>query len=1169
MDIDTISNCSNLSLQSEEIRSNESTLSGLSIYQDEFTELRYMVNPAKYPDYSFSRCSPKQDPTLKFKDSIHLSNLSHLQDSQQIHEKYKSDLYNLEKSLELKYYDKIEKLLKTNHRLQSELDGANEQIARLLNNYSKQSTSSLLDKNFIQLEEKYHNLTSRYSELQHEQFQMKNQNEQYETENKHLKIELSELKIDIDTKNICVKELKDKISHQYVEIETLLKNNFKYSQTVSEISSELAHLKKTQDWYKERLRLSQNEKQILSEEILKCKRNLSSQHEKVEVLNVELSKWKAKCEVIELKALQDKEKLYKQLDSVHTANYSKTDQSKLNFIGEENQASIINFYETSIQDLTNEIMKIKEYVQEQDGTIKKITKENSELIARCITLQKSVQHNEITIEELENIKKELYAELNEMEVKVKIKSDETIVRENQILNLHAELKVRKDEQEMVEQTVKIIRDQFTIFKSKYRELGDEISIKNKQILQLENEKQKLFMNNNWNICELQKIKEKDAVISQLKDELTKSNKTIKEHLDAIKTMKNEMNKNQEKNLLLLDEKQTSIDRDHLEIQKYESALTQYKIMITDCDKQITDLKKLLKESNIKIADLKDNIKILKQEINKKDVNISEMTNRYTTLESEFKNLQNTKLKICTSKYENNGLKTSENNKDSKFNLQHFQNSIDNTGNLNKVKFEKNTVPIQGDCSKVTCNSKENKKIVHPVIHNFKKKMVLKTLELEDRINKLSETCNECHTTLSNILNTIKSGNEKEQVQKLNVLLQVKDLELKEKQKKYEANNRTLLRKVKEHMKGRNAAEKHNKYLQEMYNSLSDDNNSLKLELASKDCEIENLRKMLDKFTNINEKLKISVLKLEEQIGKSRICEKCVLSNEKFEFLEKCIKDLENEKLTSQKLLMDKEDVIINFQKEIQQLLETNVSLNRSNSKLTDENKSFLHDKEILCNTMGTLENEIKKKVSQADELRLTLNQEKKQFSETVLENSHLKNCLDETHAQVDYLSNEIKILSSRLQVKSEELNQLEDNKSKIENNWKEKQRDFQTVISTLKHCAHDMQLEITSINSEKYFLQRLCNDLKLALKSHTSRNKMLQQQLHVALKEKDFNSLPNVLLNIPCDIKYDDDYINQLLQQNKAPLQVKPIIEMKSCLDTLKREISTLQEQIAKKNINF
>lgn len=789
MDLDTVSNCSSLSLRSEETRSNESTLSGLSIYQDEFTELRHLVNPRKYPNYAFSSSSPSQENCrTRYKGNIYISTLSHhLEDSQQLQEKYKSDLYNLEKSLELKYYDKIEKLLKTNQRLKSELDNANEQISRLLKNYSKQNTLSSEDNNFFQLEQKCHDLTSRYSELGNEYFQSKNQNEQYETENKQLKIELSELKIDVETKNACVKELKDKISQQYVEIETLLKTSFKYSQSINDSALELAHVKKTQDWYRERLRLCQDEKQTLSDEILKCKIDLSTQHEKIENLNVELSRWKAKCEVIELKALQDKEKLYKQLDSIHSTSDSKN-KVELSFIHtEENKANIINFYECNIQDLTREIMKIKEYVQEQDGMIQKITKENSELIGRCITLQKNVQHNQIVIEELENVKKSFDAELGEARNKIKQKSDEIITKENQILALHAELKARKDEQNMVEQSVKMVRDQFAVFKFKHRELRDELCIKNKQILQLENEKQKLFMDNNWNICELEKVKQKDVIISQLKGELNKNNEIIKEYLETIDTMKIERNKSQENNLSLLNEKQNIIDMDHLEINKYENVLTQYKVMITNCDKEITDLTKLLNESNIKIEDLKDNIKILKQEICQKDINFNELNNKCVTLESEFKHLSENveTTRILDSKNENNDQR--QNCNSSVLNSQHFESYRDiyykTCSEDNLATSEKEIVSLQNKYSKVISNSQTVKKVPTPTNLNSKKKILLKIVELEDRTKKLNEICHECYTTLNNIFNTLKGNNKSEQVQKLNVLLQVKELELKEKQKK--------------------------------------------------------------------------------------------------------------------------------------------------------------------------------------------------------------------------------------------------------------------------------------------------------------------------------------------------------------------------------------------------
>lgn len=128
------------------------------------------------------------------------------------------------------------------------------------------------------------------------------------------------------------------------------------------------------------------------------------------------------------------------------------------------------------------------------------------------------------------------------------------------------------------------------------------------------------------------------------------------------------------------------------------------------------------------------------------------------------------------------------------------------------------------------------------------------------------------------------------------------------------------------MRGRNAAEKNNKYLQEMYNSLSDENNSLKLAVKSKESEIQNIRNMLNKFTNINDKLKSSVLKLEEQVVESRICNKCVLFGEKLELLEKCIKDLETEKLSCQDILMEKEDIIVNLQKEVIILFIANIKM---------------------------------------------------------------------------------------------------------------------------------------------------------------------------------------------------------------------------------------------------
>lgn len=77
-----------------------------------------------------------------------------------------------------------------------------------------------------------------------------------------------------------------------------------------------------------------------------------------------------------------------------------------------------------------------------------------------------------------------------------------------------------------------------------------------------------------------------------------------------------------------------------------------------------------------------------------------------------------------------------------------------------------------------------------------------------------------------------------------------------------------------------------------------------------------------------------------------------------------------------------------------------------------------------------------------------------------------------------------------LQTLTEELKFL-----KSENNRKdslnEKQcEQHQKIIDEFKYHLKETQTELSVSNSEKFFIQRLCNDLKLALKSYVSQNQV-------------------------------------------------------------------------------
>lgn len=50
--------------------------------------------------------------------------------------------------------------------------------------------------------------------------------------------------------------------------------------------------------------------------------------------------------------------------------------------------------------------------------------------------------------------------------------------------------------------------------------------------------------------------------------------------------------------------------------------------------------------------------------------------------------------------------------------------------------------------------------------------------------------------------------------------------------------------------------------------------------------------------------------------------------------------------------------------------------------------------------------------------------------------------------------------------------------------------DYQKSFEEFKNRLQECQKELSTVCSEKYFLQRFCNDLKVALKSHVNQNQV-------------------------------------------------------------------------------
>jgi hypothetical protein len=151
--------------------------------------------------------------------------------------------------------------------------------------------------------------------------------------------------------------------------------------------------------------------------------------------------------------------------------------------------------------------------------------------------------------------------------------------------------------------------------------------------------------------------------------------------------------------------------------------------------------------------------------------------------------------------------------------------------------------------------------------------------------------------------------------------------------------------------------------------------------------------------------------------------------------------------------------------------------------------------------------------------------------------------------------------------KTEEANESQLRKEQLQNKWLEEESNKQNLIAGLKTQLHVFKNENEVIKNEKFFLQRLCNDLKVALKIHVNHNKALKEYVNGICKERGiYESMPVSLLNFPSPTKYDDVYINKLLQENRAPLYDKPLNDIQECFNVLRKEILILQQQIVEKN---
>ncbi|XP_023026514.2 uncharacterized protein isoform X1 [Leptinotarsa decemlineata] len=1043
MDIDSTSNCSAASNLTKE---RNSTVSGFSEYLSELGELQYLRSPQNYSltnNLLFE--TSKNDSGCDIHCEEYIDDLSH-----QLQGALKVDLQFENENIRLNHHSKFEALLKTNGELRSKLTRANEQIDRLLNKYCRRENFKL-DTFFLQLEQNNYDLKLQNSILERKLLQAEAEKTEAELQLKKLYIDKNQNKTIVDMKSAVIEELKEKISTQHVEIIRLTKNMCSSSQLINEVNVELEHTRCALEWHKNELNSLQANKKRLLDELSDCRKEMFLQKESISNLNLELHNIKNNYESLQLKALTDKVDFYKSQKFQHPVTHENRQQKTTEVQNED--PLILKEYESNIQDLKNEISRINAFVKIQTETMEKANRENSDLVSCCIKLQKLLEQKENIIDSLE-----IEIKSAKMEIETFASREQQALKnrnelKKELINSKTELVRSKQENEIIISTVKAIRDQVYTFKMKHDSLSKELADKNKQISSLQSEKQDLFMRNSWQICELEKINDRDLLISSLRKEIQLKEQEIQTYSRKIAALEDAIEKQGISLSKLIDDKDMIISENGKEIQRYENVVLQYKDLLLCSEKKVYDLEK------------------------RQQGQVNSDSGREVSRETK-RAYPSSLIECC-------------------------ENLDDDLKTLMKI----NSPEIP-----------ENEKVVEETIDscaacNERQKVVVKIRSVVERVEKLGEKVEECQKLLSEvsaIQSKVMLGSNA--VEQLKVLLQVKNLQLQERQRKYEKNNRTLLRKVNELMQARGLSEKINKKLQERFDVLKAENKSLRLTIESHISEYE--------------KLKQSTVELEARL---EYCSACHNNSPDNKGTLDCPGNIES---------------MISSESQLQEIIKNENICNKQ--------------KEVCIETFHEIEEPLRDMVSSGvDNSKNESIDLKSHNSKKIFENIHLGN---ELMDKMESVSNDNKVVRLFLQNKTENNKCLQEDLSKTQTSKCTKNSD--DFVNELKNHIDEIQNELDVTNREKFFLQRICNDLKLSLRSQSNYSKILEEKLNrLSERKNDYSSLPNICPGLPSSKMYDDRYIKELLQ-NKEPVQDIHLAEMRNCLDSLRREILTLQDEV-------
>ncbi|XP_061163619.1 golgin subfamily A member 3-like [Saccostrea echinata] len=932
-------------------------------------------------------------------------------------------------------------------------------------------------------------------------------------ENGKLQIRLKEIRDDTRTKDMTIQALKNKIAELYVEVQTHMQAKIDADNEHRTAKTDVSSLISAKQWYQQQLRLANDSKLQLQQELTTLQAQALSQGSIIERMKTESARLRHQMKEIQQKALKDKEQLARHLERIQKDMMDRevafqevqrertllegTFDSKLQSVEDERER-----YQSLViitNDLESRLDRAHSDLQKKQSQINVLESEQIELNKQLVLSQEMVIEKDRVVEELQQKLLSVEAELKEFQKSVSQLDSEIWKLREEKAATEISLKSAMEEKKSVDSALDDLKKNMGKVEKTFKQMKQDLNTKSSEcqhVLQektelqdrldkcladFEKEKREILTASDQSeekqkvIDDLQQAKVKleseviclqneVAVLDSTNNSTVKENQKLQEQLEELKSQLTEVETKLQEAKVQVEEKQQAAEvpqeSDNHDLIEDNEKL---KLKITSMEKQ--HQKDMMKQ-RARATKLSSDLKILQNELTERqstfDSNVELLTSKIREISDEKTRLE-TELDSAQRKFDVGMVEQQDQMKTM------LQQMIDEVESL---KMEKQALESQ-------------------LLHLQQQR--------EHQIQEYQQRLSALDLQISQLQEVAASAEQKEEIS------QQLALELEKEKGKVEG-------------------------LIQTNSSLKSHVQQLESTLAEKETSIEEMDSQMESNRKESEE------KEREYVTK--------------------IQQLEEEQTT---------------EKEAQRELRKQIGV-----KIT-ENKKLRRNLDSLKNEKEILQQDLDLKTQESDDLRSKLESSNSlqqgktsQINHLETENKHLRHDLEKAKVELaDNLAKE-PILQEQIQSLQWQISQKNKEVAAIQQTMEMTEQRQQVEIDSLRKTIEDNQSELESLREELGTAQRekaeqqaQVTELRTTLKASVQHHKLTKRINDNSDSTKDAGTqVENRDIVIP-PLPFDLEAVERLLQETSAKaLASKPLDNLQSCLSSLRSEISGLQKQI-------